>query len=384
MKKLKNFAQQTMNERKWIVSILSCVTCFLGIIACLNLAIDPYFLYGTPSHKYNYFFNSINERVEKVNRIYYNKRESYDSVLLGSSRATYVNQYDFEGKKCFNFAAGSMVPFEYEYYLDLMKQKGHSLHTIYLQIDFFGSNTLDKQTAKDRVNIAFEPLNNPFNRIQNIFTANKQLKDILVINFNRKRKGDTYYAKNDKYYSRNNIKYQERIEEKHRIPTLKYGLKALNLGFVGDKYNFDEEVLRNILINVKSHNPNSQFVVYTSPIPVILLAAEINFAKRWEEYKQWIRIHIEVFGGIYQFMGFNEITQNYKQHHFDHSHFYPYVGKMIAKTLTSKDFTPIKDFGIYLDSQNVENYFTELESKLKNYDMSEIIEIMNDESIKTN
>ncbi|MCX2717679.1 hypothetical protein OQH61_08020 [Helicobacter sp. MIT 21-1697] len=345
-----------------------------NVIAFLNIFIDPYFLYGI-SHKYNYFFNSINERVEKVNRIYYGKKESYDSVLLGSSRATYVNQYDFKEHKLFNFAASSMNPFEYEDYLELMKQKGHSLRTIYLQIDFFGSNIKLKEEVKERLRVAFEPLDNPFNRISNLFITNEQLKNIPLININRKNKGDIYY-------SRDNIKYHEKIDEKDRIFALKYGLKAITSGFIGKNYDFDEEVLRNILNTIKAHNPNAQFVIYTSPIPVIQLAAEINFAKRWEEYKKWLRIHIEIFGGLYQFMGFNEITENFKEHYFDSSHFYPYVGTLITQTLTNEEFQPIKDFGIYLDSSNIENYIAKLESKLKNYDMSEIIEIMNDKNIK--
>ena len=67
------------------------------------------------------------------------------------------------------------------------------------------------------------------------------------------------------------------------------------------------------------------------------------------------------------------------QNYPDDDHFYPYIGTLITQRLTNKEYTPIKDFGIYLDSKNVENYFAKLEIQLKNYDMSEIIEIMNNE-----
>ncbi len=137
-----NILNKNLGER-WFVKIvgigvlLSFFT--LGVIGLWNYWIDPFFLYGVSSHQYNHYYVPFDERVEKVNRIYYGK-EIYDSVLLGSSRATYFNQYDFQGQKLFNFGVSSMRPFEYQYYLELMKQKGHSLKTIYLQIDFFGSN----------------------------------------------------------------------------------------------------------------------------------------------------------------------------------------------------------------------------------------------------
>ncbi len=375
MKKLKNFAQQTMNERKWIVSILSCVTCFLGIIACLNLAIDPYFLYGTPSHKYNYFFTYIDERVEKANRIYYGKKESYDSILLGSSRATFVNQYDFKEHKLFNFAASSMIPFEYEDYLELMKQKGHSLDVVYLQIDFFGANTTHKKLLKERYEKTFKPLEDPFNRIWKLFAFDKRLKEVLLENYQG--------IKANQYYSRDNIKYAKKVEEKDRQINFRNNLKRHTLEFVGNDFSFDESLLRNTLLKLKEKNPHSVFVIYTSPITTSLFVSQINFAQKWEEYKKYIKLYIEIFGGVYQFEGFNEITQNV-QNYPDDDHFYPYIGTLIVQKLTNKEHASIKDFGIYLDSNNIEAYFTELESKLKNYDMSEIIEIMNDESIKTN
>lgn len=365
----KNLGERGFIKIVGIGVFLSLLT--LGVIGLLNYWIDPFFLYGASSHRYNHYFKPFDERIEKANRIYYGK-ESYDSVLLGSSRAIYVNQYDFQGQRLFNSGVSGGLPYEYEYYLKSMKQKGHSLKTIYLQIDFFGSNVLRKKEGKERVATAFELLNNQ-NRFFQLFQWNKQL--IEIPRFQEKFK--TY--ERGGYYSRDNVAKLNRMSEEKRIQSFRKRLKKLTLELIRE-YSFDEN-LKEILSNVKANNPHSQFVIYTSPVSVALLASEINFAKRWEEYKQWIRIHLEVFGSLYQFGGFNAITQNL-QNYFDADHFYPSVGTMIAKTLTQKDFTPIDNFGIYLTLENVEEYFTQLEKQLKDYDMSEIIEIMNDETIK--
>ncbi len=212
------------------------------------------------------------------------------------------------------------------------------------------------------------------NRISKLFQWSKRL--IEIPRFQEEFKT---YEKKGGYYSRDNVKYN-RISEEESAIYFRSNLKKHTLDFIGDKYCFNEN-LKEILSNIKANNPHSQFVLYTSPVTATLFASEINFAKRWEEYKQWIRIHLEVFGSLYQFGGFNAITQN-RQNYPDDDHAYPSVGTIIAKTLTQKDFTPIQDFGIYLTLENVEEYFTRLEKSLKEYDMSEIIEIMNDETIK--
>lgn len=372
---------KNLGERGFVklvgISVFSFLFLLCVILSLWNYWIDPFFLYGVSSHRYNHYFKPFDERVEKVNRIYYGK-ESYDSVLLGSSRATYVNQYDFQEQKLFNFSASSMRPFEYQYYLELMKQKGHSLKTIYLQIDFFGSNEIfdekTQYTTTKLEKVVFEPLKNPLHRFSQLFQWNKQL--IEIPRFQEKVKT---YDNGWGYYSRDNVKYNQISEEK-KINRFKENLKRHTLDFIGDKYCFNEN-LKEILSNIKANHPHSQFVIYTSPVSAALFASEINFAKRWEEYKQWIRIHLEVFDSLYQFGGFNAITQNL-QNYPDDDHFYPSVGTIIAKTLTQKDFMPIQDFGIYLTLENVEEYFTQLEKSLKEYDMSEIIEIMNDETIE--
>lgn len=379
MNKLRKILSAKIGAKTFVASLgVLGILGFAMPLALSNFLIDPYFLWGI-SHRYNYLYESLDERVEKVNRIYYNERKSYDSVLLGSSRATYVNQNDFINHRLFNFGVSSMMPFEYDYYLNLLEQKGHSLKTIYLQIDFFGSNTImtddgNTYTKEKLEKVVFAPLENHLHRISKLLTYNKQLIRIPLDNVKK--------AFTQAYYTRDNIKYHPKVSEEQRIEAFNYHLKRHTLLFMGDKYAFDKgKELKNILLQVKARHPNASFVIYTSPVSVPLFASEINFAKRWEEYKQWLRIHLEVFGSLYQFGGFNEITQNL-QNYKDDDHFYPYVGKLIAQTLTKQDFTPIKDFGIYLTLDNVEEYFAKLEKQLKDYDMSEIIEIMNDERLK--
>lgn len=160
----KSILNKKIGEKKiiWIVLISTIIN--FSFMSLLNYFIDPYFLWGI-SHRYNYLYRSLDERVEKVNRIYYNERKSYDSVLLGSSQATYVNQNDFANHRLFNFSASSMKPFEYDYYLNLLEQKRHSLKTIYLQIDFFGSNTIitddgNTYTKEKLEKVVFAPLEN--------------------------------------------------------------------------------------------------------------------------------------------------------------------------------------------------------------------------------
>ena len=74
----------------------------------LNFIVDPLWLFNH-SNKFNQKQGSYDERQLKSNYLYYNLKDNFDGILLGSSRATYVDQNDFENMKIFNYSVGAKI-----------------------------------------------------------------------------------------------------------------------------------------------------------------------------------------------------------------------------------------------------------------------------------
>lgn len=77
---------------------------------------------------------------KKTNYITY-RPFTYDGVILGSSRTTFINENDFTGLNAFNYAVSSTDPREYDAYIEYAKErKGSELSSIVIGLDFLGTN----------------------------------------------------------------------------------------------------------------------------------------------------------------------------------------------------------------------------------------------------
>ena len=110
-----------MTYKSFVISTVSLVVAIVGALSAFIYYIDPLWLFGT-SHKYNDVQVAFNERQQKMNHIYYQPFE-YDTLLLGSSRSTYINQHDFEGMDVYNFAVSNISVREYNAFIEFAKEK---------------------------------------------------------------------------------------------------------------------------------------------------------------------------------------------------------------------------------------------------------------------
>ena len=110
-----------MTYKSFVISTVSLVVGIVGALSAFIYYIDPLWLFGT-SHEYNDVQVAFNERQQKMNHIYYQPFE-YDTLLLGSSRSTYINQHDFEGMDVYNFAVSNISVREYNAFIEIAKEK---------------------------------------------------------------------------------------------------------------------------------------------------------------------------------------------------------------------------------------------------------------------
>ena len=110
-----------MSSKKFLKIVLGFSSLIILFIFVLNFIVDPLWLFNHSS-KFNQKQGSYDERQLKSNYLYYNLKDNFDGILLGSSRATFVNQNDFKNMNIFNYSSSSMQPFEYKGYIDFAKK----------------------------------------------------------------------------------------------------------------------------------------------------------------------------------------------------------------------------------------------------------------------
>lgn len=348
---------------KNFLKIVITVFIFINIISIANIAItnylaDPLWLFNH-KNEFNEKQDGFDERQQRTNYIYFKSEGKFDGILLGSSRATFVNENDFVNMNIFNYSSNSMHAFEYKEYIDFAKKvKGKDLKYVIIGSDFY--NTAIPKDVK---------FNKPSFYINNTTSFFYKYKMLFSYDLYLRSKNQMRIPNNKSmYYDRNNIKYQDKVSEEERKRRYDINLKRHVEYFSYPNYEINDDYV-NILKTIKKENPNSKFIIYTSAITSNLLVSIIKNAERWEDYKRWIYQLIEVFGEVHHFMDINSITKNLENYP-DDDHAYPFVLKLLANKISNFENKEIpEDFGIVLRRENIDEYFENLRKQIEKYDL---------------
>jgi len=138
------------------------------------------------------------------------------------------------------------------------------------------------------------------------------------------------------------------VEENKWIRSVNSNIETYRAKVYGGNYLYlDNSYLYKGLLN---NFPEAKLYVFVTPITSNLLEVLIDEG-RWPDYERWIRTLVEVFGEVWNFMYFNEITLNGKEYYKDAHHASPYVYELIADKIFGESSV---DFGIKMthDSLN--------------------------------
>ncbi|MFA7571631.1 MAG: hypothetical protein WCY75_10380 [Sulfurimonadaceae bacterium] len=316
----------------------------LLFIGSLNFFMDPFWTFSH-SHKYNNLQKGTNERQQKANHIYFSDKK-YDSLLLGSSRTTYMNRNSFVNLEVFNFSASGMRPKEYYTYIDFVVNKTRQpIENIIIGMDFFGyymyglfmfdNAPLIVETTQSigyrwKTLFSFDALNNSF----------KNLRD---------------YQKNrtDDRYNRDIVKVRNYIY--HTKEQVKKDVKNYSKTSYSSRVNKDYQ---NILSNIRDTFRNKNFIIYTTPVSEPLFL-ELILLNQYHNYENWLRELVRVFDKVYHFMYLNTISKNYIEYFSDSNHAYTKTNDIIAKKVSGLIVEP-NDFGMILTKENIEEKLKEL------------------------
>ncbi len=349
-----------MNSKKWIRVWATVIITIVIIIGGLNYIVDPLWTFSH-SNPLNSLQKEFNERQQKSNYIYFRGMDKYDGLLFGSSRTTFINQNEFNHMNIYNYDLNDMWPNEYKGYIDFAKKvKGREFKYIIIGSDFYGTKIPGKREHEK-----------PGFYIKNTQSFLYRYKMLLSIdNFINSIK-NIYNSFEHKFvYDRNNIKYLARVSEKESMERYTNNLKRHTDNLSGEKYIPNNNYI-NILKEIKNDNPNTKFIIFTSPVTADLLVSIIRNGKRMDDYERWLREIIEVFGEVHHFMTINSITINL-QNYLDDDHYYPNIAKLVANKISNKNNPDIpKDFGILLTKENIDDYIIEFKEEINDVNCSD-------------
>ena len=322
---------------------------FIGIV---NYIIDPLWCFNK-NIAFGENQDGFNERQQKTNKITFTPFD-YDTLIIGSSRTTYINQNDFEGTHAFNYACSNMDPYEYNGYIEYAKKINKKpFKKIIIGVDFFRTN--EKNPSQFENPIFY------INKSNSFLYRLKNLISLDALRFSLGNVAKKYISSNYFGYSRiTNVKYMNKIDEEYKKKLIKCEFKEYSKRY-GKKYKYRN--IKKIFNTLKNNNRDTEFIVFTTPVSKVLLEL-INQQGRLIDYKKWIRDCVQSFGKLYNFMYLNDITKNLDNYK-DLDHFKPEVGSLIAQRITGYTTPKARDFGVLVTKNNMEQHLKFIDNNFR-------------------
>lgn len=332
------------NYQKWFQTVLVLILLPVFLVGGFNYYIDPLWTFNH-AHQYNRIQLSFNERQQKTNRLAFGKND-YDSLLLGSSRVTYINQHDFTGQRTFNYAVNNMLPQEYADYARFARQQnGRDFDTIYLGLDFFSTNrNLELPNQFEPPAYYIDQTRQFGYRFKNLLST-----DLLKYswkNLENSRRGEPVSFS----YDHSNVKTLVPAPAQEKAWRIAQNMDWYGNEVYGGNYRYGS--IKPALQQLKAAFPHTRFVVFTTPVSEELFQLMVDEG-RWPDYQHWLTEIVEVFGEVCNFNYPNTITRD-MANYYDASHFYPRIGTLIAHRISGvADPALPDDFGVRVTRTNL-------------------------------
>ncbi|MFK2826359.1 hypothetical protein QYG89_11910 [Bacillus sp. B190/17] len=342
-------------SKLFIVIFFLPVIVILSGMAAFNFYIDPYWTYDL-NHRYNDHQLAVDEREQKTNRIYF-QDFSYDTIILGSSRTTYVNQNAFKGMKAFNYAVNNMSIREYDTFLQFAEENNQQkVKRAIIGIDFFKSSIQESEQAVSLKNYEAK-VQQPFYRARNLISL-----DIFRYSLKNFQMSKNNEVSELRVYNRYNVAHAKQTDAAERLANTEEKIERFRDEFYGKNYQYNPRYKEYLTIFKKRH-PDVEFIIFTTPISTKLFQTMIEEGQL-DDYERWLRDVTDVFGGVYNFMYPNEVTLDL-DNYFDGHHFYPHVGDKIAKRILQGPTVKNSPFGVYVTSETIDEHLEDVEQLVK-------------------
>lgn len=339
-----------MTDKKFAKTALAVFLTLAAATAGVNYWIDPLWHYGH-ANAFNKIQKVTNEREQKIAMLHYGPHD-YNTMLIGSSRSTYIHPTAFEGWDVFNFSVANLSIREVHSFMIYSQSQLPDLERYLIGVDFFKSS--EKEAGVPRALTNYEKkIEQPFYRTKNLLSLDSL--DISIQNF---KKSVTETVDEDRLYNRKGEAFANRLTKDEVKESTSLKIERFEEEFYGSNYTYYKDYPM-ILQKIKDAAGKDELTVYTTPISTDLFVALVN-SGLLDDYEHWIRDLVAVYGGVWNFMYPNEIT-NDTMNYIDGHHFYPEIGTLLAKRIQHPDSTEIPDdFGVFVTADNIEGHLEEV------------------------
>jgi len=325
--------------------LLSTVFALLIPVLAVSIFLDTFWYFGTTN-----FFSTrkclFDERVQKTNLLL-NTNTQYDTLLLGSSRVTVMASRHFRNGDAFNYSISSATPYEYEECIAIALLR-HPVRTVYIGLDFFGPTGHHPTPVHKSVPAAIEPMR----KLGTLLSTDGLKYAYRTVRMSLGLSAKEYY---DYEYVRHWPPYNSHKKEAMRNQFL---TAWKNLG---PNYQWNPPLSE---ISKDLHNKFKQikFVVFTTPVSSFMFDEMMR--DRLPAYENWIRLIVQEFGAVYDFMGHNSLT-NDLNNYVDEQHYLPPVGEAIVHRLEGRTGFAPDDFGVLVTPDNLEEHLNVMRQQAK-------------------
>ncbi|WP_374964116.1 hypothetical protein [Lysinibacillus sp. RS5] len=319
-----------MDPKKWLVKLFATSFIVIGLpvfgIMGFNYYIDPLWNY-THANDFNDYQLGFDERQLKTN--YINSHDfNYDSLLIGTSRITYLDERAFTTESVYNYSLSGLQIEEYLPYMKYAEKKnGKPFKKIFIELYFDSANT-SKPNTLNPPQTYIETSEAPFYGIKSLFSEST----MHYARFNYDISKANHYD-GARSYMRNNI-----AQTTYPNDDMEQSWQEFKENFKAESakpFMYDHDYLKRLQA-IKDAFPNTELVVFTELMPAKRLQTILHNDNRYEAYSRWMNEMVDVFGTVYSFHTVNEVTTN-MDNFFDWLHYYPNVGYLIIKSLENRE-----------------------------------------------
>jgi hypothetical protein len=328
----------------WSVSVLVLIALSLAPLATFNYYLDPLWTFAH-ANDYNRHQMPFDERRQKTNYLTFTA-DTYDALLIGSSRATYLNRHNFPGRT-YNYAVNGILLPEYAEWIAYAVKQQPQLATLYLALDFYATNANIAPADTSPADYIREA-NSPFYRWKILLSRD-------VYRYARKNyeaAQETLYPANFAY-DRDDVKALYTVPPEETARLTAENIAAYRAGYYA-AYSYAD--VPRYLDDIRSAAPETDIVAFTTPVSSALLLL-LQEQGLYDYYEQWLTDIVEVYGEVWHFMYLNPVTADWANF-YDASHVYPEIGARMARIMTGQE--EAQGFGMQIRRDNLAESLAQL------------------------
>ncbi|MCH4826807.1 hypothetical protein [Planococcus halocryophilus] len=335
-----------MYDKKFSFTVMAIFATLTITAATFNFWIDPLWHYGH-AHELNDVQVVTDEREQKTAQQFYQQVDA-DTLLLGSSRSTYIQPSGFQNWQVYNYSVSNLSMREYYTMMIYAFDHNPDYQRVLLGVDFFKSS--EEQAENARAITGYETkVKKPFYRIKNLLSL-----DALGYAIDNVKLSASNNISEDRLYNRQGDAFARKLSEEETAQDTATKITRFEDTFYGDHYVYYSRY-KEIMQKVHDSYPQAEKIVYTTPISTELFKSLVETGLL-DDYEIWLRDLVSVYGGVWNFMYPNRVTNDINNY-YDGHHFYPEIGALISKRLEKGEDADVpEDFGVLVTEDNIDEH----------------------------